>query len=547
MHKTTNRPLVTLQSNIKNNLSTNKISLLFSLLLPFFALLTLSTALNTPVIFASTTPDDLNATEWQNIQSEIAKIELTTTASLTVTKITASDVFTGDEFSYAVAIDGDTAVIGSRTAVNDSGAVYIFVRQNGAWNEQQKLTASDAVLFHNFGYSVAIDGDTVIIGAISDRSQGVATGAAYIFVRNGETWTEQQKLIADDAQQRDRFGQAVAIDGDTAVIGAYGKGGPTEGDFTGAAYVFTRTIDTWSQQQKLVSDNPAVGDKFGFTVAVTGDVIFVGAISEDDTWNNSGSAYVFTRTQSTWGQQQKLIASDVITAGVFGASVAVEGNTAVIGAYNSNGSKGAAYIFTKSGDTWSEQKILTASDASSGDSFGYTVALSGETIVVGAYTNNDGGNNTGSAYVFTGSGASWSEQEKLTASDASANDWFGRAVAVSNDTMIISAYYHNDGGDNSGSAYIYEPLIVNHTLNLNISGNGAVTSNQPDPISATNVYSTGTVVTLTAVANPSWLFDGWSGSCGGTATCVLTMNSTQNVTATFTTYPVYLPMIITQP
>ncbi|MBM3949797.1 MAG: hypothetical protein FJ312_11295, partial [SAR202 cluster bacterium] len=228
-------------------------------------------------------------------------------------------------------------------------------------------------------------------------------GSAYVFVRSGATWSQQAKLTASDGGTEDRFGDSVAVSGDTAVVGARG-----ENSAQGSAYVFVRSGATWSQQAKLTASDGAEDDVFGISVAVSGDTAVVGALFDDVGSNDDqGSAYVFVRSGATWSQQAKLTASDGAARDQFGYSVVVSGDTAVVGAggddIGSNGDQGSAYVFVRSGATWSQQAKLTASDGATDDEFGRSVAVSGDTAVVGPWSDNVGSNlDQGSAYVFTG-------------------------------------------------------------------------------------------------------------------------------------------------
>jgi hypothetical protein len=307
-------------------------------------------------------------------------------------KLTASDEAWNDDFGTSVALSGDTAVVGAPfddDAGSASGSAYVFVRSGTRWSQQQKLTASDAAPNDDFGLAVAVSGDTAVVGAIGDDDAGRDSGAAYVFVRSGTRWRQQQKLTASDAASSDLFGNSVAVSGDTAVVGARGDD-DAGGVNSGAAYVFVRSGTRWSQQQKLTASDAAPNDDFGLAVALSGDTAVVGA--------ENNSAYVFVRSGTRWSEQQKLTASDAAAGagGFFGNSVAVSGDTAVVGAYadvDAGGDSGAAYVFVRSGTRWSEQQKLTASDAAAGIRFGNSVAVSGDTAVVGAYADD-------SAYVF---------------------------------------------------------------------------------------------------------------------------------------------------
>jgi hypothetical protein len=380
-------------------------------------------------------------------------------------KLTASDAVHGDHFGYSVAISGDVAIVGapkSRDAGNNSGSAYIFVRNGNTWEEQAKLTASDAAQDDFFGLSVAINGDVAIVGAHLNDDAGNASGSAYVFVRNGDTWQQQAKLTASDAAQYFYFGRSVAISGDVAIVGA--------GNDPGSAYVFVRNGDIWQQQAKLTAsdDIPEDEDRFGSSVAISGDVVIVGDYWQGEPYNRPGAAYIFVRNGDIWQQQAKLTTSDAARYPLFGSSVAISGDVAIVGAHwneDAGSQSGAAYVFVRNGNTWQQQAKLTASDAAEEDRFGRSVAISGDVAIVGAHWNDDAGDRSGSAYVFVRNGNMWQQQRKLTTCDASAYDWFGHSVAISGDVAIVGApLKRDDTGDRPGSeyrpgsAYVYENL-----------------------------------------------------------------------------------------
>jgi YHS domain-containing protein len=334
------------------------------------------------------------------------------------------------------------------------------------WIQQQELTASDGTRGDVFGYSVAVTGKTAIIGAAGKTiGKGSGQGAAYVFTCSGTPcrWTQQQVLTASDGASDDEFGNSVAVSGNTAIIAAWGKnslylpGAPTTAVAPrGAAYVFTCSGAPcrWTQQQELTPSDGASGDEFGNTVAMSGNTAIIGAPYKN---SYQGAVYLFTCTGTpcSWTQQQELTAAHGARGDVFGYSVAVSGITAIIGAIGSNASRGgAAYVFTCSGTpcTWTQQQELTASDGASGDEFGTRVAVSGATAIIGA-PGKTIGNHTlqGAAYVFTCSGTPcrWTQQQELTASDGASRDQFGNRVAVSGNTVIV--------GNNSsqGAAYVF--------------------------------------------------------------------------------------------
>ncbi len=374
-------------------------------------------------------------------------------------KIQASDAEAYDAFGEAVDIDGDTVVVGAYaedTEAHGAGAAYIFTRSGTTWSQQQKIVASDAEQSDYFGKSSAISGDTVVVGAKSEDTGASNAGAAYIFTRSGTTWSQQQKIQASDAQASDYFGSRSSIDGDTVVVGAYAE--DAGGSNAGAAYVFTRSGTTWSQQAKLTASDAAADDNFGWDTGIDGDTVVVGAQREAAGGTDAGAAYIFTRSGTTWSQQAKLTASDAQAGDYFGRSSAISGDTVVVGAYteDAGGSNaGAAYIFTRSGTTWTQQAKITASDAQAADMFGETVDIDGDTVVVGAFGEDTEGAAAGAAYIFTRSGTTWTQDKKIVASDAQASDFFGYMVVIDGDTVVVGAQNEDTVGSNAGAAYIF--------------------------------------------------------------------------------------------
>jgi len=370
-----------------------------------------------------------------------------------IAKLTASDGAAGDYFGHSVALSGDTLVISAPDDDDkgiDSGSVYVYVLSGTIWAEQAKLTASDGAAGDSFGRSVAIDGETIIIGARQDDDNGTSSGSAYIYTRSGSTWTEQAKLTASDGAASDSFGTSVAISGDTVVIGA--RLDDDNGTNSGSTYVYTRSGSMWTEQAKLKASDGAAADFFGNHLAISGDTIAIGAFFDDDNGIDSGSAYIYTRLGSTWTEQAKLKASDGTTNDSFGVSVAISADTIVIGAYLDG--SGSAYVYVLSGTIWTEQAKLTASDGAAGEHFGGSVSIDGDTVVIGARHDDDNGTSSGSAYIYTRSGSMWTEEAKLTASDGAVDDWFGDSVAISGDTVVIGARLDDSNGDSSGSTYV---------------------------------------------------------------------------------------------
>jgi PKD repeat protein len=372
-------------------------------------------------------------------------------------KLLASDGAEGDTFGVSVSIDGDYAIIGAYYD-NDNGAcsgsAYIFKRSGTTWTEQAKLLASDGAEGDTFGVSVSIDGDYAIIGAHGNDDNGDVSGSAYIFKRSETTWTEQAKLLASDGAEDDIFGVSVSIDGDYAIIGACYDS--DNGAFSGSAYIFKRSETTWTEQAKLLASDGAEGDTFGVSVSIDGDYAIIGACYDNDNGAFSGSAYIFKRSGTTWTEQVKLLASDGAEDDIFGVSVSIDGDYAIIGAFDDdNGAfSGSAYIFKRSGTTWTEQAKLLASDAAEYDFFGSSVSIDGYYAIIGACYDSDNG--AYSAYIFKRSGTTWTEQAKLLASDGA--EGFGSSVSIDGYYAIIGACYDSDNGAYSGSAYIFNTI-----------------------------------------------------------------------------------------
>lgn len=454
--------------------------------------------------------------------------------------VKASNTQANDRFGVAVAISGDTMVVAAdledsnATGVNgneadnsknEAGAVYVFVRSGATWTQQAYLKASNTGPMAHFGTSLAISGDTIVVGSPYESSNATGVngneadvsmfhaGAAYVFVRNGTTWTQQAYLKASNTGV-DEFGISVGISGDTIIVGSYKEGSSATGvngnetdnsaPGSGAAYIFVREGTTWSQQAYLKASNTGVDDYFGVSVSISGDTAVAGAFQEDsnatgvngnesnNSFTASGAAYVFARNGTTWSQQAYLKASNAGTSDQFGAAVAISGETIVVGAYteasrfpgvNANQTddslfgSGAAYVFVRSGSTWGQQAYLKASNAGvdpnfffGDDHFGWSVSISGDRIAVGASTeqsnatgvNGNGANDSltraGAAYSFLRSGTTWTEEAYIKASNTAAQDAFGWSIAVSGGRIAVGAQYEDssavgiDGNQASNSA-----------------------------------------------------------------------------------------------
>jgi hypothetical protein len=380
-------------------------------------------------------------------------------------KLLPDDGKENDYFGWSVSVDGDTALVGTMNAgENYTGVAYVFVRNGSGWTQEAKLLADDGEASDAFGLSVSLDGDTAVIGAPSDDHNGENHGSAYVFVRNGSTWSQQAKLIPSDGSAS---GQ-VSVDGDTILIGG-GSG----------AYVFVRNGSTWSQQAKLLPDDWPYWVK---SVSLDGDTALVGAYLNNST-------YVFVRSGTTWSQQAKLLANDGEAGDNFGLSVSLNEETALIGANGDNVfglTSGSAYVFVRSGTTWSQEAKLLASDGSEGDRFGYSVSLDGDTAVVGAFNDGEQGTTSGSVYIFERSESGWSQLGKLLADDGAAGHFFGLSVSANEGTVLIGAPYDDDQGLHSGSAYVFGE-------NINLSPTIAADNSEVTVNEGTEAQNNGTV------------------------------------------------------
>jgi FG-GAP repeat protein len=375
-------------------------------------------------------------------------------------EVLATDGARDDWFGSSVAISGDTALVGADGDDSRQGSVYIFERDAaGVWHQTAKLTASDGAAGDVFGYSVALSGNTALVGACQEDLKG----SAYIFERDMENgWRQMAKLTASTREVNDDFGHSVALSGDTALVGAWG-----DDDYQGSAYVFVRPAGGWedmTETAQLTASDGARTDLFGFSVALSGDIALVGAPQDDV---RRGSAFAFIEPIGGWTsmtETAKLTASTREAGDWFGLSVALSGDIALVGAPQGDGTvadQGAAYIFIKLRSGWAhmtETAKLTASDGARGDIFGWSVALYGDVALVGASGHDSA---KGAAYVFEKPVSGWvymTETTKLMASDSAANDGFGDRVALSDDnTLLVGAADHDFTVSHTGAAYFYTP------------------------------------------------------------------------------------------
>ncbi|MEN9799660.1 MAG: hypothetical protein RL653_3357, partial [Pseudomonadota bacterium] len=476
----------------------------------------------------------------------------------------ASNTGTGDQFGYSLALDGNTLAVGaayedSRAAgvnptlapdgsdaqSNDgatrSGAVYVFTRLNGAWTQQAYLKASDSEPQDQFGFSVALSGDTLAVGARREDSSATGingtevdygaanSGAVYVFTRSNGVWSQEAYVKASNSGAADEFGFSLSLEGNTLVVGALFEdssatgvnptltpdGADAQSDASasnsGAVYVFNRTNGVWTQEAYVKAANPGLDDMFGHSVALSGDTMVVGAPGEasavagingdpsDNSAPEAGAVYVFTRSNGTWTQQAYIKASNPGTTDQFGYVVALDGHTLAVGApYESSNAtgvnpgaaaeaddsalySGAVYVFTRTGQAWTQQAYVKASNANGNDKFGTSVALHDNILAVGAsyesssatgINGNEADNSSstsGAVYVFTRTSGNWTQRWYLKATNTGSGDFFGETVALSEDMLVVGATWEDssatgvtgDQADNSmtdsGAVFVYTP------------------------------------------------------------------------------------------
>lgn len=368
----------------------------------------------------------------------------------------AQDKANGDFFGESVSLFGDTALVGafgSKANGTKSGSAYVFTHNDLGWTQEAKLTARDAAAWDGFGRSVSLYEDTALIGTFWNKDNQEA-GSAYVFTRSGSEWTQQAKLAPNDLSAFDRFGTVVSLFGDTALIGAYQD--DEGGSDSGSVYVFTRSGTMWTKQAKLIADDATAEIKFGHSISLFGDTALIG--TDNYGLDQPSSAYVFTRSGNTWTQQAKLTPEDTASWEAFGCAVSLYNDTAIVGDYIRGGSNsGVVYVFTRSGNTWTQQAKLTPNNMADWRLFGCSVSLSGDTVLIGAYGDDEVASNSGAAYIFSRSGNVWTQRMRLKAIRPGSSDNFGWSVSLFGDTALVGANQDDVGGITwTGSTHVFE-------------------------------------------------------------------------------------------
>ncbi|WP_300621094.1 FG-GAP repeat protein [Dokdonella sp.] len=370
-------------------------------------------------------------------------------------KIIASDGARLHAFGHAAVLQGDTAMVGATDVrAADRSAVYVFTRSNGTWTETQRFYPNDGRVGDkdNFGASIAIDGDTAVIGAVGAKvGNNVQQGAAYVFKRVGGVWQEAAKLVASDGTQNVWFGESVAIAGSTIVVSGYGA--TIGSNFQqGAAYVFTESNGTWTETQKVVSDDGGPDDQFGYRVALSDTSLLIGARLANNNW--LGALYVFKKQNGVWTQTQKFSGSASYDG--LARSLVARGNRAAVGSIGVN-NRGTAYIYTEIDGTWVRTAELPSGETATSLNYGYSIAMSDTSVLVGAdRVTVDGRFAAGAGFLFTESNGMWSLAQKFVASDPQQEDSLGQAAALDGTTALVASPRVTVNGDFlRGAAYFY--------------------------------------------------------------------------------------------
>jgi hypothetical protein len=359
----------------------------------------------------------------------------------------------GDTYaSSPVAISGNTAVVSS------NAGFHVYLRTGSVWAETALIPSDGLGVFPTARF-VAISGDTIVIGGpLATIGSNAEQGAAYVFTRSGTTWTQQQRLTASDGSANDQFGFAVSIRGESIIAGVRRDDVGSNVD-QGSAYVFVRQDGVWSEQAKLVANDGGADNLFGGPVAIWGDTAVVSRSRSSSATIPDPATYVFVRSGSTWSQQQRLSVCEPSAFDLcsFGISVAVDGDTLAVGNpmlnIGSNIAQGGVYVYSRTGTTWTQQQRLLADDGQADSTLGRSLGLDGNKLVIGAHAGNV---RPGSAYLFDRIGGTWTFRQKIQIADATESNWFGIYVSMDADRFIVAAPRDNQNFNGPiGAAYVF--------------------------------------------------------------------------------------------
>ena len=409
-------------------------------------------------------------------------------------ELSGSNFSVGDRSGYSVDIDGDLAVVGAYlddpAGLTNAGTAYVFQRVGtSSWTQIAELNGDlngdDSQSY--FGWSVAISGNTVAVGAQFDRDNGFRSGAAYVFDRHEggiDNWGRVAKFTGSDVDNSDFFGRSIDISGDTVVVGASIKDAAA-----GAAYVFERDqggTNNWGQVLRLSGSTQNAGDRFGQSVAIDGDTIVVGAFQNDNAATNAGAVVVFDRNEGgpgAWGETAFITASDAVDRDFFGYSVSVDGDTIAVGSPQDDepgkNQTGSVYVLGRDVGgvgNWGEEALLNASGSVAGDRLGWSVGVSGNSIVSGAVQSDIGGDRSGNAYLFQDDGSGWAQTRELNNSQVTTADEYGVSAAVSGDLAIVGSWLDNRPFNNTGGSYVFDLRTATTTVTVDVTGSSALPS-----------------------------------------------------------------------
>ncbi len=435
----------------------------------------------------------------------------------------------GDQFGRGVAVEGSTAIVGAPITratgtTSSKGAAYVYTLQGDQWVETQFLTGSQQSSGNssdNYGWAVALQGDTAVVSAKTSTLGGVQRGIAYVYVRESGTWIEQGVLIPGDGGQFDDFGDVVAIDGDTVVVGARGHRPQANAYEVGAAYVFTRSGGIWTQQAKLMADDSELWAGFGASVAIDGDHLLVGRTGRSD-YPRIGTVYAFSRTGTTWTQTQRIHRTDGVANDYFGTSVALDGDTALVGAIGTatNGDySGAVHALQRTGGVWTQVQTLAAADAQPLDQFGQSLVLHGDRVVIGAPAASRAFNLEGRAYLFSRGSQGWTQERLLTNSAPRRGETFGFGLGLTEEFAFVGAPFWSGASGFTGTPTAV--IVFRNTDRPYLYVDPATLALQPtaagytSPVGIATIGNSGqTSALVTAIDVPAGPFSLVSGSCG---------------------------------
>ena len=363
-----------------------------------------------------------------------------------------------DFFGFSTAWQGNVAIVGApfdNDAATNAGSAYVygFDPVTGVWTEQQKLFALNPQAQDTFGFRVALDGDIAVISAEGDDENGADSGAVYVLRFDTDTsqWLQEAKLMASDGAVNDRFGSAVAVSGEVIVVGAWFD--DDSGDASGSAYMFRYDAGSgqWLEQAKVLAFDGQANDGFGTSAVARGDTVIVGAPSQNS-GGHAGAAYVFRFDGVSWNADGKIAAFPVPAIDQFGKSMSIDGDTLIVGAA---ADVGAAFIFREIGSTWIQETTLVASDGIPGDSFGTSVDISGVMAIVGAPFDDDFGSGSGSAYVYRFDGSNWTQASKLLPPTGVRFDFMGYSVGIDGNRALVGAAGDAEFGPSAGALHAF--------------------------------------------------------------------------------------------